>query len=317
MRATKEYQRWVGKIWPRETSEGLVEKLFKNRARLSRVAGDLLSDDEISLLLASSAAVKRRDMTATDVALLDEAHWLIDPGFRRFGHVVVDEAQNLTPMELRMTVRRARGQSLTILGDLSQRTADAGVSSWETVLGEAGVDAYDVNELAVSYRVPNEFLAIAGALLPPGAPAPVGVRSAPFPAVAFAGDVDLLAAREAARLASEVGSVGVIAPLALLSDVGAALGSYADAIHASLGAGVNLLGPARREGPRVRRDRRRRARGDPARAPRRRRRRALHRADPGHARAGDRARGAAAGAPAGCAGAPAGLVFVTASSCSG
>ncbi len=44
VRETKEYQRWVGKIWPRETSEGLVEKLFKNRARLTRVAGDLLSD---------------------------------------------------------------------------------------------------------------------------------------------------------------------------------------------------------------------------------------------------------------------------------
>src|SRR3954447_17510324 len=134
VRATKEYQRWVGKVWPRETPEGLVEKLFKNRARLERVAGDLLSEEEIGLLLASTAAVKRRDMTPTDVALLDEAVWLIDPGFRRFGHVVVDEAQNLTPMELRMTVRRARGQSLTILGDLSQRTADAGVSSWEDVL---------------------------------------------------------------------------------------------------------------------------------------------------------------------------------------
>src|SRR3954462_1306460 len=184
VRKTREYQRWVGRVWPRETPEGLVEKLFKQRARLERVAGDLLAAEEISLLLSGSAAVKRRDMTPTDVALLDEAVWLIDPGFRRFGHVVVDEAQNLTPMELRMTVRRARGQSLTILGDLSQRTADAGVSSWEAVLGEAGVDAYDVSELSVSYRVPNEFLAIAGSLLPPGAPMPSGVRTAPFPAVA-------------------------------------------------------------------------------------------------------------------------------------
>src|SRR4051812_14146341 len=241
VRATKEYQRWVGKVWPRETPEGLVDKLFKNRARLSRVAGDLLSEPEIALLLSSSAAVKRRDMTPTDVALLDEAVWLIDPGFRRFGHVVVDEAQNLTPMELRMTVRRARGQSLTILGDLSQRTADAGVSSWETVLQEAGVDAFDVSELEVSYRVPNEFLAIAGTLLPRGAPAPRGVRAAPFPAVAFAGDVGPLAAREATRLAREVGSVGVIAPHALLSSVASSLGEFDDAIHASLGAGVNLL----------------------------------------------------------------------------
>ena len=62
-----------------------MEELFKQRARLARIAGDLLSDEEIALLLASSAAVKRREMTPTDVALLDEARWLIDRGFRRSG----------------------------------------------------------------------------------------------------------------------------------------------------------------------------------------------------------------------------------------
>ncbi len=183
-------------------------------------------------------------MTPTDVALLDEAHWLIDPGFRRFGHVVVDEAQNLTPMELRMVVRRARSQSLTILGDLSQRTADAGVSSWEHVLTEAGVDTFDVSELEVSYRVPNEFLEIAGTLLPPGAPAPRGVREATFPARAIhTDDVGATAAHEAARLAREVdGSVGVVAPHELIEAVKRGLGeNFADATHAALGAGINLL----------------------------------------------------------------------------
>ena len=79
VRKTREYQKLASRAWPRETPEGLVEKLFKNRARLARVAGDLLDEEEIALLLSSSAAVKRRDMTPTDVALLDEAHWLIDP----------------------------------------------------------------------------------------------------------------------------------------------------------------------------------------------------------------------------------------------
>ena len=208
VRKTREYQKLATRAWPRETPEGLVEKLYKNRARLERVAGDLLDDDEIALLLRSSAAVKRRDMTPTDVALLDEAHWLIDPGFRRFGHVVVDEAQNLTPMELRMTVRRARGQSLTILGDLSQRTADAGVSSWDRVLDEAGVDEHAVSELTVSYRVPNEFLEIAARAAPAGR---TGAARRPRGAVPAGGraqrDVGPAAAREAARL-RDVGSVG-------------------------------------------------------------------------------------------------------------
>ena len=148
----------------------LVEQAVQEpRAAGARPPATCSSDEEIALLLKSSAAIKRKDMTPTDVALLDEAHWLIDPSFRRFGHVVVDEAQNLTPMELRMTVRRARGQSLTILGDLSQRTADAGVSSWERrAATRPASSAHVVSELRVSYRVPNEFLALAGALLPAG-----------------------------------------------------------------------------------------------------------------------------------------------------
>lgn len=243
IRKTKEYQRAVNKAWPKETPEGLVTKLFTNRARLESVAHDLLEPDEISRLLKAKAATNKHDMTPTDVALLDEAHWLIDPGFRRFGHVVVDEAQNLTPMELRMVVRRARSQSLTILGDLAQRTADAGVSSWERVLNEAGVDTYDVSELEVSYRVPNEFLEIAGTLLPPGAPAPRGVREAPFPATAtHVHHLGKGAAEAAAQLARTVnGSVGIVAPLEHMDAVRHELGTYADATHAALGAGINLL----------------------------------------------------------------------------
>jgi DNA helicase IV len=244
IRKTKEYGRAVTRAWPKETPEGLVKKLF-TRARLERLASDLLSPDEIALLARAKPAKSKSAMTATDIALLDEAHWLIDPGFRRFGHVVVDEAQNLTPMELRMTVRRARNQSLTILGDLSQRTADAGVSSWERVLQEAGVDTFDVSELEVSYRVPNDFLRIAGALLPPGAPAPRGVRDAPFPARAVhAAELGAATAAEARRLAEVVdGSVGVVAPHEHMDAVRAALHDFADATHAALGAGINLLDP--------------------------------------------------------------------------
>src|SRR3954469_1615304 len=227
VRKTKEYQRMTTKAWPRESPEALVERLFKHRARLKEAGRGLPSDEELSLLLKSSAATKRKDMTPTDVALLDEAHWLIDPSFRRFGPVVGDEAQNLTPMELRMTVRRARGQSLTILGDLSQRTADAGVSSWDAVLDEAGVSAHVISELRISYRVPSDFLVLAGALLPEGAPAPRGVRDAPFGAVAIdTDDLGASAARVAARFAEQVGSVGVVVPHVHMDEVRAALGEF-------------------------------------------------------------------------------------------
>jgi len=61
-------------------------------------------------------------------------------------------------MELRMVVRRTRGQSLTVLGDIAQRTAEARLSTWEAVLGDAGVRELAVEELLVSYRVPEDFL---------------------------------------------------------------------------------------------------------------------------------------------------------------
>ena len=185
-------------------------------------------------------------MTPTDVALLDEAHWLIDPGFRRFGHVVVDEAQNLTPMELRMTVRRARGQSLTILGDLSQRTADAGVSSWDAVLDEAGVDEHAcqraARQLPRAERVPRDRRA---RCCPPGAPAPRGRARGAVPAGgrAHRRPRRRRRAREARAAADEVGSVGIVAPRACLDDVRGALAGV-DVRRRDprpLGPGINLL----------------------------------------------------------------------------
>ena len=111
------------------------------------------------------------------------------------------------------------------------------------MLDEAGVEQHEVSELVISYRVPNEFLSIAGTLLPEGAPAPRGVREAPIEPVAlFTSRLGEAVASEASRLLA-IGSVGVVAPHALMDEVRAGLAGieYADAIHASLGAGVNLL----------------------------------------------------------------------------
>jgi DNA helicase IV len=248
VRKTRDYQRLATRMWPRETAEGLYARLFKNRKRLSAIAGDLLSEEEIAALTGAARPETRRDMTPTDVALLDEAHWLVDPDFRRYGHVVIDEAQNLTPMELRMATRRARGQSLTILGDLAQRTAEAGVHAWDSVLAEAGVTRHMVRELEISYRVPDEFLTLAAALVPPGSAVPRGIRKAPRPPLAIATNEPRLggaAAEQAAELAREVGSVGVIAPTRLMPAMREALQplGFADATLGPLGPAINLLDP--------------------------------------------------------------------------
>jgi hypothetical protein len=246
VRQTKEFQRLAGKTWPRQTPEALVASLFKNRRRLEAAAGDLLGPDEIELLLASEPAKTRSAMTHSEFALLDEARALIDPELRTFGHVVVDEAQNLSPMELRMVVRRARGQSITVLGDIAQRTAEARLSTWETVLHDAGVERIAIEDLLVSYRVPDDFLRIA-ATLRPDAAVPQGVRSAPWPAVSVrTGAIGPVVATLAARMADEVGSVGVIVPAALHDAVAAELAGATDPEEgeAALSAGVNLVGLA-------------------------------------------------------------------------
>ena len=141
---------------------------FKNRRRLAAAAAGLLSPAEVDRLLAHGPPGPPATMSPSVFALLDEARWLIDPELRTFGHVVIDEAQNLTAMELRMIVRRAREQSVTVLGDIAQRTAEAGTERWERVLGDAGVERFALAELLVSYRVPADFLRLAAAVAPDG-----------------------------------------------------------------------------------------------------------------------------------------------------
>ncbi len=245
VRSAREYQRLVTKSWPRQTPEALVAALFKNRRRLTEAGGDLFSPEEIDLLLSIKPAESRAAMTHSEFALLDEARGLIDPELRTFGHVVVDEAQNLSPMELRMVVRRARRQSMTMLGDIAQRTAEARLSTWDAVLRDAGVDRLEIEELLISYRVPDDFLRIA-ATLAPDAAVPEGVRRAPWEAVSVATSRDRLGAvafELATRMAADVGSVGVAAPESARDVVDAAFHlAHAEETDSGLSTGINLLG---------------------------------------------------------------------------
>jgi DNA helicase IV len=218
VRKTKAFQGLATRTWPRVTAEQLFGALFKNRKRLAAAAEGLLEPWEVDLLLRSGPPADKT-LRPSDVPLLDEARWLVDPDLRTYGHVVVDEAQNLTPMELRTVVRRARGQSMTILGDIAQRTADAELASWDEVLDAAGAPEHTVRELRVSYRVPEDFLRVAATVAPDGGEnAPRGVREAPWPATAIAAPAARLATvveDVARRLAGTVGSVAVVAPDAM------------------------------------------------------------------------------------------------------
>ncbi len=81
----------------------------------------------------------------------------------RFGHVIVDEAQDLTPMQWRMITRRARGGSMTLVGDLAQRSIGE-PGSWRDHLPPA-IEDFDYRELTINYRSPAEVNRLATSVL--------------------------------------------------------------------------------------------------------------------------------------------------------
>lgn len=98
----------------------------------------------------------------------------------QFGHVIVDEAQELSPMDWRMVMRRCRRRSMTLVGDLAQAGSVAGVRSWAELLDQCAPGRWRTAELTVNYRTPAEIMAVAGDLLAaidPAAAAPVSARS--------------------------------------------------------------------------------------------------------------------------------------------
>ncbi len=97
-----------------------------------------------------------------------------------FGHVIVDEAQELSPMAWRMLTRRCPGRSMTIVGDLAQTGSPAGLSSWSEALDEYTAGRWRTVELTVNYRTPAEIMRITEGVLRavgPALTAPTAVRS--------------------------------------------------------------------------------------------------------------------------------------------
>ncbi|MFE8938734.1 HelD family protein [Streptomyces sp. NPDC007872] len=163
--------------------------------------------------------------SAADLVLLDELAGLIErPG--GYGHVVVDEAQDLSPMQCRAVARRTAFGSLTVLGDLAQGTTPWAARDWRGQLAHLGKPEARVVPLTLGHRVPAAIVDLANRLLPHlGADVPPGRSARTDGEVTVHRTADLLAgAREAVRAAlTAEGSVGVIAPDALAGPVAEAV----------------------------------------------------------------------------------------------
>lgn len=216
--------RWLDRVWPVSAPDDLVRGLLTSRPRLADAAEGILEPDEQRLLLRSRRGFA---WSEGDLPLLDEARALLAEPPRRFGHVIVDEAQDLTPMQLRMLARRASAGSLTVLGDVAQATGPVAHRGWEGVLAHLpdGEQAR-VEELRHAYRVPAEIMELSLPLLEliaPGATPPLAFRTgAEPPLVRRVEPEELLpeALREAAALAREDGLLAVILPAPLAGDAG-------------------------------------------------------------------------------------------------
>jgi DNA helicase IV len=203
--------------WRSVSPVALVRSLLTQRAFLARAADGLLTTEEQHRLLRRRKNAGEA-WTADDLPLLDEAEALVKGAPRRFGHVVVDEAQDLSPMQLRMLARRAQHHSMTVLGDLAQATGPASPVSWDATLAHLGRSANShPAELTIGYRLPGSFLALANRLLQLAAPGVAASRSARGdgdPADVKQLDPDELVdgvAEHALALAKEFGTVAVIA----------------------------------------------------------------------------------------------------------
>jgi DNA helicase IV len=228
--------RVLTRAWPTAEPAVVLRRLLTTPARLREVSTGILDDDEQRLLLRDRPRrASEYAWTAHDLPLLDELAVLLVEPPRRFGHVIVDEAQDLTPMQLRMIGRRAEQGSLTLLGDLAQATGPVPYARWEEVLAHLpSGDEPAVQELRHAYRVPAEIMELALPLLDRIAPEyepPLAFRTGgTAPRIRRVGEDELLRAAfaEAAALAVEDGLLAVIAPAELAEHAPHLVGSAFD-----------------------------------------------------------------------------------------
>lgn len=146
--------RAVEVLWPRLVPGDLVKALLTDADALAERL-PRLTEQERSLLLRGPDD----PWTDADVPLLDEAASLVDgPPERTYGHVVVDEAQELTAMQWRMIVRRCPARAMTLVGDFAQAGPVAMARDWKEALSPHVGPRFKLHDLTVSYRTTQEIL---------------------------------------------------------------------------------------------------------------------------------------------------------------
>ncbi|CAN5125992.1 AAA family ATPase [soil metagenome] len=263
LRRTDEVRAALEWMWPVLTPAELLTDLFGSRALLRSAARGRVSTAELASL---ERPRRERNSSASpwtnaDVALLDEARMLLGPRVkgdeepRSYGHLVLDESQDLAPMELRLLARRSLGGSMTVVGDIAQATGAWAPLSWDEVLAHLPSRRPPrFHELTVAYRTPAAVLALAERVLPVAAPGlrpPRAVREGgEAPVIVSVATRAALATTVAATTSHErqavgEGNVAVVAPDSLVDELATALEAagvdHGRALSGGLGAQVTLV----------------------------------------------------------------------------
>ncbi|MGW0089954.1 HelD family protein [Streptomyces sp. NPDC003328] len=227
----------VKAVWPPVDPAKLVLRLLADADFLAAHAAGILDEEEQKEILWAKPArsVKSAKWSPADAVLIDEVTDLVQRT-HSLGHVVLDEAQDLSPMQYRAVGRRCTTGSATVLGDLAQGTTPWATRSWQEALAHLGKSDAMVEELTAGFRVPTDVITYASRLLPHIAPglAPVAsVRENPgfFQVRAISASGEVVAA--CAELLRNEGSTGLIA-------ADARIPVLAEALTA---AGIGYLGP--------------------------------------------------------------------------
>ena len=243
-------------MWPSLTPAQFLYDLFSVPSLLRSAGRKHFSPEELALLAIpripkESSRPPKDSWTMDDVPLLDEARWRLgSPDHKKgrsgragqiggdsddaassetsslpplcertYGHVVIDEAQDVTPMQLRMSARRSRNGSMTLVGDIAQATGPLSCDSWEELLEQLPSKWRSrTTELSVGYRLPEPIACYAAKLLDdinPDLAMPVAVQREGTPPSVIRADKENLFSQVAAAVkqeAADAATVAVIVP---------------------------------------------------------------------------------------------------------
>ncbi len=243
MRWTMPLRETLEWMWPVLTPAQLVHDLYRSHALLAAAGRGLFTDEQLATLHVSpeQAALRAHEVVWSfdDSPILDEARAFLGSrpkrkdtdAVRTYGHIVIDEAQDLSPMALRMISRRSLNGSMTVVGDIAQATGSWARNDWHELISQLPQSKHEPRrrELTTGYRIPAPAMALAARVLTEAAPGlkpPVAIRNeGAEPRVQQVDDIASALADVVAAEQAEVdsGNLAIIVPRSMIEEVGAAL----------------------------------------------------------------------------------------------